>query len=274
MTMGKNIVITLSILITIISCEEVVDIDLISSDPAFVVEALIYKDSVSFVRLTRTTSYFSTEEPEFIEDATIRISDGTSIEELNYTSNGYYIGTSIIGTEETTYEIEIMHNGMIYNGISYMPVQTDIISTTYRKSEDRSILNPYGETVFTITCVFSDNTNIDNYYLIRFTTADGGLLERYYLLTEDDANSGSISIDDNGVIRFTESIFYEGGKVEVQLFSIDEAVYNYFLQLTDILYWKRRVIPPASYNPVSNITNDVLGYFAAWAYDSEELVLE
>jgi hypothetical protein len=69
-------------------------------------------------------------------------------------------------------------------------------------------------------------------------------------------------------------MFYEGGEAEVQVFSLDESVYNYFLQLNDILYWKRRVMPPTPYNPKSNISNGALGYFAAWAYDSRKIMLE
>ena len=272
--MYKFFISTTTILIILASCEEVIDVDLNSSDPAFVVEAKIYKDSVSLVRLTRTTSYFSLEEPGFIEDAIINISDGTLMEELNYTGNGYYTGAAIIGTAETTYEIEIIHDGITYEAISYMPVKSDIISVRFGKSEAQGVLNPYGETVFTITCLFSDDPDTDNYYMVRYITGDGVLLERYYLLTEDDANSGSINNINNGTISFSESIFYEGGEVEVQLFSIDEPVYNYFMQLTDILYWKRRVMPPTPYNPASNINNGALGYFAAWAYDSEIIILE
>jgi len=44
--------------------------------------------------------------------------------------------------------------------------------------------------------------------------------------------------------------------------------------LNDVLFWKRRFNPPATYNPVSNINNGALGYFAAWTYNSEKIILE
>ena len=271
--MDKYSLFLLTFLIIFTSCEEVIVVDLNSSDPAFVVEAIIYKDSVSLVRLTRTTSYFSLEKPDFIEDARIKISDGTSVEELTYKSNGYYTGDTIIGTEGKVYGIEIVHDGIIYKGISYMPLKPNITSVRFGKSDSPGILNPYGETVFTITCEFIDNPDIENFYMIRFIS-DGKLVERYYLLTEHNSNSGNIINNNNGTISFSESIFYEGGNVEVQLFSIDESVYNFFMQLSDVLFWKRRVMPPTPYNPVSNINNGALGYFAAWAYDSEKIILE
>jgi len=269
----KTIPVSLVILIILSSCEEVIDIDLNYSDPAFVVEAIIYKDSVCSVRLTRTTSFFTQEEPDLIDNATVTISDETSSEELQYVGNGYYTGNTITGTEGSTYEIEIMHNGTTYTGVSHMPVKTDIISVSFDKYEVQSTLNPLGETVFTIICEFGDNPDTDNFYMIKYLENGKMIESNYFMLTEYDAIGGTFSIEDN-IITFSESIFYEGGEVEVQVFSIDEPVYKYFMQLNDILFWKRRIMPPTPYNPSSNISNGGLGYFAAWAYDSAIIVLE
>ena len=275
----KKILVSIAILTIISSCEEVIDINLNYADPAFVVEAIIYKDSVSLVRLTRTTSYFSIEEPKFVENAIIKINDGISSEELSYTGNGYYTGDTIIGTEGRNYSIEISHEGNLYKGTSYMPKRTDIISVSYDRSESVSIFNPNGDTIFTIKSEFIDDPDIDNFYMVRFILDGEVLKNSYYVLTEDKAVNGYINISDinnadNDTIRFSEWMFYKGGEVEIQIFSIDESVYTYFLQLNDILYWKRRVMPPTPYNPKSNISNGALGYFAAWAYDSKKIMLE
>ena len=271
--MVRQLLSALVIIFIFNSCEEVIDIDLETSDEGFVVEASICKDSVSLVRLSRTVNYFSPGEPSYIEDATVIISDGTTSEELNYTGSGYYKGSAIRGVEERTYGIEIIHNGKSYQGASFMPLQAQINSVSYSKSSGQSILNPFGETVFSIDCEFSDDMNQDNYYLVRFSGSDGSLIERYYLLTEENTNSGSIDYE-NGNISFSESIFYDGGEIEVKVFAVDENIYNYFLQLTDVLFWKKRIMPPASYNPASNINNGALGYFAAWSCDSQMLILE
>ena len=276
--MMKYILISVSILI-LCSCEQVIKVDLNDADPAFVVEAIIYKDSVAVVRLTRTASYFSLEESEFIGNATINISDGNSSEELSYSGNGYYTGHTIIGTEGRTYQLEITYGGKIYTGRSYMPKGTHIISVDYVKDESVSIFNPDGKTMFTIKTDFIDDPDKDNFYMVRFFLNGEILKDSYYVLTEKNAVNGSLDISninssDNDTIRFSEWMFYNGGGAEVQVFSIDESVYNYFLQLNDILYWKRRFMPPNPYNPKSNISNGALGYFAAWSYDSRKIQLE
>ena len=93
------------------------------------------------------------------------------------------------------------------------------------------------------------------------------------MLTEDGSIGGSFE-KRNDTIGFSESIFYEGGVVDVELLSVDHTIYSYFLQLNDILFWKRRVMPPTPYNPTSNFDNGALGYFAAWAIDKETIILE
>ncbi len=277
--MRKYFLFALSLLIILTSCEEVIYVDLNNANPEFVVEATIFKDSVSLVHLTHTTSYFSNEEPDFIEDASIIISDGTSLEELNYIGKGYYIGNNIIGTEDKVYKIEITLDGITYEGISYMPVKTNIVSVSFSKDNTQSIFNPNGETIFTIICEFIDDPDKDNFYMIRYLLEGRVLKDSYYLLTEHYAVNGTLenlntNSADYDTLRFSEWMFYEGGNAEVQIFCIDKSVYNYFVQLNDVLYWKRRFTPPTPYNPISNINNGALGYFAAWAYDSKTIMLE
>jgi hypothetical protein len=277
--MRKYCLFAIPLLINLTSCEEVIHVDLNNANPEFVVEATIFKDSVSLVHLTRTTSYFSNEEPDLIEDAIIMISEGTSLERLNYMGNGYYIGKNIIGIEDKVYKIEITHDGITYEGSSYMPIKPNILSVSFSKNNSQSIFNPNGETILTINCEFIDEPGKDNYYMIRYFLDGKVLKDSYYLVTEYNAINGTLENSnsnhaDSDTLRFSESMFYEGIEAEVQIFSIDETVYNYFVQLNDVLYWKRRFMPPTPYNPVSNINNGVLGYFAAWAYDSKTIMLK
>lgn len=266
--------IILVLIITLASCEEVIEINLNSVTPALVAEAIIYKDSVCVVHLSTTVNYFSDNEHKFVEDAIVTISDGTSNETLNYTGNGNYRGSVVIGTEGYTYNINIEHNGLTYSGISEMPLQIMILSSHYNKSNATSILNPTGETVYTVNCEFLDDPLNDNYYMIQYTQNDKLIEKRYFMLTENEHNGGSLSWEGTDTISFSESIFFDGGNIELELFSMDESVYRYFLEMDDILFWKRRYIPPEPYNPKSNLSNGALGFFAAWSYDSVSILLD
>jgi len=272
--MVKNILFTLTFLILLTSCEEVIQIDLNSANPAFVVEAKIQHDSVAQVRLTRTTSYFSQERPGFIDNAKVYLSDGSSREELIYQENGNYKGDTLTGIQNRSYTIEILHDGKTYQGVSTLPAKTEIISIRYFKGETPTILNPNGEIVYTIQFEFVDDPEVSNFYMVSFVREGKMIENRYFLFTENITNGGSLEKFGGNIFSFAESIFTTEGEVTVNLFSIDEPVYNYFMRLDDVLFWKRRVMPPTPYNPVSNVDNGALGYFAAWGLDTKRVLLE
>jgi hypothetical protein len=264
----------ISCIIILVSCEEVIKVGLNSSEPVFVVEAAIGEDTVALVRLTRTADYFSNEEPPTIDDATVKITDGFFSEELIFKGNGYYSGKTIKGITGRTYGIEILSDNKVYNGTSYMYHKPLIESIDFVKDNSQTIYNPNGETVFTITCKFIDDPDAENFYMMKYVSG-GELVEKnFFMLTENSSNGGFLTHNFDNTISFSESIFYDGGTIDVQVFAIDKSIYDYFLQLNDILFWKRRYMPPTPYNPKSNLTNGALGYFAAWAFDTRRIILE
>jgi hypothetical protein len=271
MSVKYSFILFVGLIIT--SCEKIINIDVSSSNPRFVAEATISKDSVCHARLSLTSDYFSYADTAIVENAVIRISDGVNNEELIYMGKGQFMGKSIRGVEGIKYELKIEYNGTSYVASSQMPAERQIISVYYFKTESQSVLNPYGKRMYTITCDFTDDPSEENYYMIWLTSGGRLISGCYYLLTEYSSNEGVLN-NLNDTINFSDSFFYDGGLIEFQLYSIDKPVYDYFIQMNDILFWKRRVIPPNPYNPVSNINNDALGYFAAWTVNSREIELE
>lgn len=270
----RGILLFFSLAILLSSCEEVINIDLNSAEPRLVVEGQIYKDSVCRVRLTETTNYFSDEEAVSVEDAVILLTSQDTSEVLEYLEEGYYYGKTIIGTEGESYTLRISVNENIYEATSTMPEKTSFVFVGSTSDTTHSIYNPMGKKVITIGCVFIDDPDRDNFYFIQFIR-DGKLLDpAFYLMSENNSNVGSFE-NRNDTLIFAESIFdVESGEARVELFSVDENTFNYFWQLNDILFWKRRYLPPSPYNPKSNISNGALGYFAAWGYDFEDVTIE
>lgn len=256
------------------ACEEVIEVDLNTANPVLVVEGVIAHHSFARVRLTHTRSYFSLEEVEVVPDAVLRISDGQQTEYLSYVGNGNYAGDSIRGREGMSYVLEIYYGGKWYRGQSTMPGKAQILSLWYSKSKETSIFNPLGETVFTISLSFREDPEVDNYFMVRFIR-DGELLEqRYFMITETTHNGGGLGRTEDQSMVFSESIFCDEGQATVELYSLDEQLYNYFMQVDDIMFWKRRAMPPAFYNPESNIDGGALGFFASWGWDGRLIVLE
>jgi hypothetical protein len=248
-----------------LACEEVIDIDLNEANPEIVVEAVISKDSTILVRISKTTSYFDAGQPEVITDAIISVSnDEGDSETLIYDNMGYYYGTSIVGTEDITYDIEINYNGTLYTSQAYMPPATELISL------EAKMFNVHGgpgmEPLYELECRFTERPGEPDFYLIRFIQ-NNELLDDFYTLTSD-FNS------EDGVVSYRPGmyLFEEGDSIEIMIFSVDENVYNYFMQLNDAMRGMNMFSTP--YNPRTNIDNAILGYFAAWSFVSAGIIIE
>lgn len=247
------------------ACEEVIDIDLNEARPEIVIEAVIFKDSTLSARISRTTSYFVSSGPEFISDATVSISndDGDS-EVLLYQGNGYYRGSVVSGTEDTNYEIEILYDGKLYISQSYMPPATEIVSLESKRMTVHS--GPRFEPMYELECKFTERPDTSDYFLLRYIQNDILRDERYTLASDFNSEDGIISYSPGMYI------FEAGDSVEVQIYSIDKNVFDYFVMMNDAMSGMSMFSTP--YNPRTNINNAILGYFAAWSFVSGKIIVE
>jgi hypothetical protein len=112
-----------------------------------------------------------------------------------------------------------------------MPVKTNILSVSFSKDNSQSIFNPNGETILTIDCEFIDEPDKDNFYMIRYFLDGIVLKDSYYLVNEHNAINGTLENPnsnhvDSDTLRFSEWMFYEGLKAEVQIFSLEKKIYT------------------------------------------------
>jgi len=69
--------------------------------------------------------------------------------------------------------------------------------------------------------------------------------------------------------------FYKYDEVTIRLHTVDQEAFKYYTQLNDAI--SDGVGPGGSstpYNPASNFGEDVLGYFVAWSYVSETVIIQ
>ena len=262
MKINKYIGILIAAIFVLSSCEEVIKIDLNSTHPALVIEGFLYKDQVVRIHLTETANYFSLDQPVPIENATVTLTadDGES-EELVYVDNGNYIGAGIIGTEGITYNLEIIWEEEIYSGSAYLPVQPEILSLNLIEFQPA----PQAPLFTQISSTWMDKSPMEDYYYIKYIQNDTVLQDFYFAFPDQ------IAIQDT--IEFTNPVhsFLPGDLVVVQVYAIDEPLYNYFSQLNDAM-GGGMAMSSTPYNPSSNIEG-VMGYFAAWSCDTDTIAI-
>ncbi len=246
-------------LILFVSCEEVIDIDLNSSQPVLVAEGTIFKDSVAYLRLTMTSDYFDDTSSSVVEDAIVTLTDDWGFfDELHYVEDGVYFGKNIVGRVGRTYTISFSTMGKNYSATTTLFAPADILNANIEKGRDWK-MRGFGskKTKYTINVSFSDDPLIENFYMLKYWNNKVEVGDRYFI-TSDVYRTNDI------VETSLRTFDLVKGSCLIKVFSIDEKTYKYYRQLNEIDGVRMNSATP--YNPTSNFGKEVMGYFTALSY--------
>lgn len=261
---NKNIFWFAALFLTM-ACEEVIEIDLNSANPAMVAEGVIKKDTTAWIKLSYTSDYFEDEEAESIKDVQVILTNSTGDSEtLQHVEGGYYKGSSVFGIEKQNYSISVQVNDKLYTAATYIHAASEI---TEVKVEENSMQRPGHDASYSATITFNDEVGLNNFYMLKFIVNDTLQTDRYSLVDDN-------LYADKGSIEFTPMVLNLeiNDDVEVQLYSIDEDTYIYYSQLNDQSGNMMNSSTP--YNSISNFGNEVMGYFAGWSVTKYRFVVK
>lgn len=256
-----NLLAGLSIVLVLSSCEEVIDIDLNSSDPVIAAEGLIEKDSVAWLKLSYTSDYFTPAESEMVDDAFVTITDDNGISEiLEHQGNGLYRGNSIVGITGLGYTLKFSNDEYDISASSLLFDPVEIYSVTFEEStlnlpgqEDEIYYNP--------VINMSYLEGINDYSMIKFWVNGEENRDRYYLV------DAAFYAQNNAIEYIAFQLQLSPNDVlYLKVFSIDGPAYEYYYQLNEIGGDGRMGSSSTPYNPESNFGSEVMGYFAAWSF--------
>jgi len=251
---------TLALGTSLQSCEEVIDIDLNNADPKLSVDGLINLGGKAQVQLSYTSSYFSAEEPQYEEKATVTLSTSNGMEEtLTHQGKGRYVGQAIVGQVGVSYELNVTVEGKTHTGNSTLMTPTEIMKL------DHKPFDSFGEEgEYNLEITLKNNPEEENYFLIKYYLNGEEKEDTYHTLSHE-------YFPKEETIEFSpfSFIFTADDVVTVKAFSIDEATYDYYSELSDIV-GSDGGDGSTPYNPKSNLGKDVLGYFRVWSYDEQD----
>ena len=235
----KKIIFYLVVAISLTSCVEVLDISLEDSEKMLVLNGILYPDSLVKVNLSKSINSLDGDAfVRFINDAKVELyKDSVFVEQLQYDTNGYYIGQTkpILGknyTIKVVYENkpELSATTTIPSPVQIKDIQYDIpIDSSVQTWIDPetgeqfdTVLYSIGEIGY-IYVTIDDPINENNYYLVSATydepqyiyTDDGqvfitGYIERSFYITLNGTENEGIA--DNyyyfeGSPQFTGDVF-------------------------------------------------------------------
>lgn len=261
-------------LIALISCVDVIDMELDSSTKRPVIEGYIEQDSYARVYVTQSAAY--NDVIDFTPlDADVTLSDSYGNFEQLFLSedSSCYEGNTITGKEDESYSLNVVIDDSEFDVESHLPVAIsfDSIKCEYNKelSELMQMSREFApsdeesyDSLYTFTLFYQDPPGQDNFYLARIKRYSEFLGE--YRLSDDKNRDGE------QMVSLLIEEFHLSNTATIFLYSIDEAAYNYYQGLDDL------GSSDTPYNPGTNIVSDsdVLGFFSAQYLISTSFVIE
>jgi hypothetical protein len=261
------------------SCEDVIELDLQNSEPKLVIESILTDDSLHCATsISMSENFYQSEAYTPVVGAKISVTDNHNNEfQLAEEPNGIYSSRAITGQPGTDYKLQIIVNNKEYIAYSSMPRKVILDSLDFEWAE-----NPHNKG-YMVQVNFVDPANEKNYY--RFRIYKNGLPYK-------DSESGNEIIvwddklfDGNQVrmaVKRGGNFFAMGDTIRIELISIDKETYNYLITLKSaiaknlsMMYVGKGMMEgsAAPANPLSNINNDALGYFAAIAISTKTIII-
>ena len=255
----------LIILVSSFACERVIDINLNEANPKIVIEANIHnKREGTFVKITRTGSFFEPYAPDMVSGAKITLANLLTTYTFSESSNGIYSVDKIGNFIPDSYTLTVDIDDETYEAESRMPASVPI---NYITSEYVS-KNIFQDEGYVVYYSFIDPEDDTNFYRMRYSL--NGELQNdgndYVLISDEMFNGKSIQIQIYG------TRFEKGDTVEIELMSIDESTYDYFNTLVEAIA-QNTMESAAPANPNSNFSNGALGYFSAYSSDTKRIII-
>lgn len=266
----KYILVLFALIISLTSCETVIDLELDGRDsPLVVIEAnVINKEYLSFVKLSESINFYTPKAPPALSGANVSVSDDLgNIEIFLEDSLGTYLpqDPEFKGQIGQTYHLKVEVNGQTYTAHSELLPVANIDSLTSYEVIDE----PFKDDGFYVGFYAKEPQDTDNWYLWKAAVNGVYFSDFEDLMFADDQFVGA---DINNLeLPFT---FALGDTVLFEQHSITEEVYQYYSQLQDIYFSDGGLFSPPPVNPITNIEGGAVGIFITSAMDSKEIIVK
>ena len=273
--------ITLLITIVLVGCEEPYIIDQKQAAPNIVIEGLVTNQLANhYVKLNRTTDFYSTGATPRINGAQVEVSDndGNSYIYQEEAPGIYYSEDPFQGIEGNLYRLSVVVDGTTYTAEEELRPVTSIDSLGYYLDEeqqrdlaDQNDLDPDEEgRIYEVLLYTKEPQETQDYYLFKFYR-NGAL---FNFDGEDVYYSDDEFLQENiDGVAFND--WYKLGETaRIEMYSITRNAYLYYSDLDITLNNDGGLFSPLPSNPRSNYTNGALGLFQVSAVVIDSVKIE
>lgn len=257
---GLIYILFISILSCFVSCEEIIELNIINAASEITVEANIADNEPAMVYLRKTASLADVDAFPAIEGAFVQISDSKgNKEQLIEVSPGFYKSLQIKGKSGDTFFLEVKTGDKTITSSDVMPAKVDLLSFRVQNTiypgggvSTGSELSPFHE----IEISFNDPVFEQNFYKANILVND--TIRESNNIFDDAYNNGRLVT--YNLVLFDENM-QRGDSIHIEFMSISKSAYNYFQSMGNASGGPRSSASPA--NPYTNLIGAKLGYFSA-----------
>lgn len=269
----------LGLIMMVTSCTERIDVKLDSDYVRLVVEGYITTDTTThYVKLSKTSDYFSDQKAPRVSGAIVSISDGSSTFQLSETESGsgiYATTPDVHGVVGNTYTLNIdlpeeIDGSTLYTATSEIhPVNTiDSIEVKYEEDWYGWVVQLYAQdppsTEFYMFNIYKNGDHLTD------TINKVGVTDDLFFNGNYTMGIGVAFLDEEKPREFV----HPNDTVLLQMASITEGYYNFVWQVQEQTGYQAPLFsgPPA--NIIGNISNGAIGYFAAYSTTYSSVVAQ
>jgi hypothetical protein len=261
----KNILALICLIFLLVSCEDVIEIDLDTIEPKLVIEGCLNDmDLPCTIKLSKTGDYFSPGIYPTVSDAEITITDEHGFRTVfEETEPGTYTSNLTKALENTSYSLSVSAEGQNYHAEATVPQKVYIDSLSY----DLPPMLFEFEEGFMVKCYLQDPPETRNYYRMKaYKKGDTQAAKDGKFVFNDDFMNGNMMIVD-----WEFEAFLPLDTVVVELQTLDKSTYDYYYTMFSLAGGMFSSPNPA--NPETNLSNDALGYFGAYTMSRDTIVI-
>jgi hypothetical protein len=265
------------------SCQEIIELDLEQSEPKLVIEGtLTDEEAIHNLKISQSLNYYDTGKLKPVRDAVVRLLDENSNLLQNFIYNpqdsSYRTSTPFGLTVGSNYTLQIDVDDEILEAKGSILKSPNLDSLYYLSAEQLQNLGQaaFGDGYFMFVNGQLNNEGIE-FFKLDVTVNDTlrnsrGALSNS-ILTSEFFGKEFIALPIPGSFEVEDS-------VGLELYTLNEDVYQYYVEFINLLFNDGGVFSPPPVNPTSNIKNltnaenQPLGYIQFSSIQRKSIIIE
>ncbi len=256
------------LMLVLTACEEVITIDLNEENPFVVIEADLQEGIHHFdVYIKQTKSYFQVGTEPLVNNASVEITNASGeTQQAATVEPGIYRFENYEAITGETYELNVKVDEQQFIAKTTVPSKPILDSLNIEFEE----ASPFQEEGYSVYLNFLDPADEVNYYRILYALNDTFQNTPEDLILVDDQLLNGNPVN----IPIFVNTFQLDDAVDVDLRNIDQATYNFYATLSEIIINMGGGNSAAPGNPITNISGGAIGYFGSFSNAKARIVVE